>query len=161
MSVIDDSGVLAIATRLMRLSELFRKDGHQLYQEYGIDFEPKWFPVVYALHYKTQLSVVELAEEIGYTHPSTISLLKELEKQKLIRSLKDKTDQRRRMIRLTEKGRALVLRMEPLWQVFSSAITELIDTNHNLMQAITEVEANFKEKGLLQRARQYQSPQLR
>jgi DNA-binding MarR family transcriptional regulator len=160
MSVIDDSGVLAIATRLMRLSEQFRKDGHLLYKEYDIDFEPKWFPVIYALHYKTQMSVVELAAEIGYTHPSTISLLKELEKQKLIRSLKDKTDERKRMIRLTEKGRALVLRMEPVWQVFSAAITELIDTNNNLMRAILEVETNFKEKGLLQRARQYKLPQV-
>ncbi|HLZ86768.1 MAG TPA: MarR family winged helix-turn-helix transcriptional regulator [Puia sp.] len=157
MSVIDDSGILAIATRLMRLSEQFRKDGHLVYKEYGIDFEPKWFPVIYALHHKTQLSVVGLAAEIGYTHPSTISLLKELEKQKLIRSQKDKTDERKRMIRLTEKGRDLVTQMEPVWRVFNTAISELIDTPHNLLQAIIEVENNFKEKSLLQRARKHRS----
>ena len=159
MSVIDDSGVLAIATRLMRLSEQFRRDGHLIYKEYGIDFEPKWFPVVYALHHKPLMSVVELATEIGYTHPSTISLLKELEKQKLIQSQKDKTDERKRMIRLTEKGRQLVARMEPIWRVFGSAIREMIDTGNNLMQAIIEVEANFKEKSLLQRAIVYKSRQ--
>jgi len=154
MSVIDDSGVLAIATRLMRLSEQFRKDGHLVYKEYGIDFEPKWFPVIYALHRKTQLSVVELAAEIGYTHPSTISLLKELEKTKLIRSQKDRTDERKRMIRLTEKGQELVTKMEPVWQVFRDAFAELLDTPHNLMLAITEVENNFREKSLLQRVLQ-------
>ncbi|GGB22295.1 MarR family winged helix-turn-helix transcriptional regulator [Puia dinghuensis] len=159
MSVIDDSGVLAIATRLMRLSEQFRRDGHLVYKEYGIDFEPKWFPVIYALHHKPLMSVVELAAEIGYTHPSTISLLKELEKQKLIQSQKDKTDERKRMIRLTEKGRQLVARIEPIWRVFDSAITEMIDTGNNLMQAIIEVEANFKEKSLLQRAIAYKSKQ--
>ena len=159
MSVIDDSGVLAIATRLMRLSEQFRKDGHQIYKEYDIDFEPKWFPVIYALHYKTQLSVVEIAAEIGYTHPSTISLLKELERQKLIRSGKDKSDERKRMIRLTEKGHDLVAEMQPVWQVFNAAIAELIDTKHNLMTAIIEVEENFKEKSLLQRARQHKARQ--
>ncbi|HXB09386.1 MAG TPA: MarR family transcriptional regulator [Puia sp.] len=155
MSVIDDSGVLAIATRLMRLSEQFRKDGHLVYKEYGIDFEPKWFPVIYALHHKTQLSVVELAAEIGYTHPSTISLLKELEKQKWVRSQKDKTDERKRMIRLSEKGRDLVTQMEPVWQVFRDAFADLLDTKHDLMQAIAEVEANFKEKSLYQRALQH------
>jgi DNA-binding MarR family transcriptional regulator len=154
MNVIDDSGVLAIATRLMRLSEQFRKDGHLVYKEYGIDFEPKWFPVIYALHRKIQLSVVEIAAEIGYTHPSTISLLKELEKQKLIKSQKDKTDERKRLLRLTEKGRDLVTQMEPVWQVFRDAFAELLNTPNNLMQAITEVEANFKEKSLLQRALQ-------
>jgi DNA-binding MarR family transcriptional regulator len=155
MSVIDDSGVLAIATRLMRLSELFRKDGHLVYKEYGIDFEPKWFPVIYALYYKQPLSVVELAMEIGYTHPSTISLLKELEKQKLVRSQKDRSDERKRIIRLTEKGQELVVQMQPVWQVFRAAFAELLDTPHNLMQAIVEVEANFREKSLLQRTRQY------
>lgn len=154
MSIIDDSGILAIATRLMRLSEQFRKDGALVYKEYGIDFEPKWFPVIYVLHHKTQLSVVELAAEIGYTHPSTISLLKELEKQKLVRGQKDKLDQRKRIIRLTEQGRALVTRMEPVWTVFREAFAQLLDTKHNLMQAIAEVEANFKEQSLLQRALQ-------
>lgn len=155
MTLIDDSGVLAIATRLMRLSEQFRKDGAQVYREYGIDFEPKWFPVIYVLYYKNQLGVVELAAEIGYTHPSTISLLKELEKQKLVKSQKDKTDQRKRIIRLTEQGRSLVSRMEPVWQVFREAFAELLDTKHNLMQAIIEVEQNFREKSLLQRALQH------
>ena len=152
MSMIDDSGVLAIATRLVRLSEQFRRDGAQVYKEYGIEFEPKWFPVIYVLYYKQQLSVVELAAEIGYTHPSTISLLKELEKQKLVKGQKDKTDQRKRIIRLTDQGRALVTRMEPVWQVFREAFAGLLDTKNNLMQAIIEVEANFKEKSLLQRA---------
>ena len=154
MSIIDDSGVLAIATRLVRLSELLRKDGHLVYKEYGIDFEPKWFPVIYALHHKTQLSVVELAAEIGYTHPSTISLLKELEKQKLIRSQKDKTDERKRIIRLSEKGRDLVTQMQPVWQVFREAFAGLLDTPNNLMLAISEVENNFREKSLLQRVLQ-------
>ncbi|HEY4107435.1 MarR family winged helix-turn-helix transcriptional regulator [Puia sp.] len=156
MSVIDDSGVLAIATRLMRLSDQFRKDGHLVYKEYGIDFEPKWFPVIYALHHKKQLSVVGLAAEIGYTHPSTISLLKELEKQKLVRSQKDKTDERKRIIRLSEKGQELVVQMEPVWRVFTAAIGELLDTPTSLLAALTEVEANFREKSLLQRALQNQ-----
>jgi DNA-binding MarR family transcriptional regulator len=154
MSVIDESGVLAIATRLMRLSEQFRRDGHLIYEEYGIGFEPKWFPVIYVLHCKTLMSVVEIAAEIGYAHPSTISLLKELEKQKLIRSLKDKTDDRKRMIRLTKKGNQLVARMKPVWTLFISVINQVIDTDNNLMQAILEVEHNLKEKSFLARAKE-------
>ncbi len=82
MNVIDESGVLAISTRLQRLADTLRKDGLLIYKANEIDFEPKWFPVIYTLHFKPLLSVVELANEIGYTHPSTITLLKELEKEK-------------------------------------------------------------------------------
>jgi len=155
MNVIDQSGLLAISTRLQRLSEQLRKDGALIYKANGIDFEPKWFPVIYTLHHKTELSVVELAAEIGYTHPSTISLLKELEKEKLIRSKKDRQDERKRLLQLSDKGKRLVEQMVPIWQIMVSAIAELTDTHNNLMMAIEEVEHRFKEKSFLERAKKY------
>jgi len=154
MNVIDASGLLAISTRLQRLSERLRKDGALIYKAYGIDFEPKWFPVIYTLHYKPLLSVVEIASEIGYTHPSTISLLKELEKQKLIRSRRDKVDERKRLVQLTDKGKALVERMQPVWQVMTTVITEFTDTRNNLMKAIIEVEEQLDRQSFLQRAKE-------
>jgi DNA-binding MarR family transcriptional regulator len=153
MNVIDQSGILGIATRLQRLSDRLRKDGLSIYKDHGIDFEPKWFPVIYSLHVKPLLSVVELAHEIGYTHPSTISLLKELEEQNLIRSIKDTTDERRRLIQLTPKGSALIERMKPVWEIMITAFTALVDTKNNLMQAIIEVEEQLEKQSFLQRAR--------
>lgn len=153
MNVIDELGLLALSTRLQRLSERLRKDGALIYQLYDIDFEPKWFPVIYTLHCKTQLSVVEIATEIGYTHPSTISLLKELEKQKLIRSQKDKVDERKRLIRLTDEGKELVEQMKPVWQVMTTVFGELMNTRNNLFRAIGEVEELLDRQSFLQRAR--------
>lgn len=154
VNVIDQSGILAISTRLQRLSDELRKDGQRIYQAYGIDFEPKWFPVIYTLHHKQLLSVVEISAEIGYSHPSTISLLKELEKLKIIQSKKDKQDERKRLIRLTEKGKALVTQIAPIWDVMVAALTALTDTTNNLMKAIDEVENNMKQQGFYNRAEQ-------
>jgi DNA-binding MarR family transcriptional regulator len=153
MNVIDSSGLLAIATRLQRLSDQFRKDGTLIYKAQGIDFEPKWFPVIYTLYRKPGIGVVELAMEIGYAHPSTIILLKELEKQKLIKSKKDKQDDRKRLLLLTEKGQQLIGQMQPVWKAMTAAIAELTDTPNNLMKAIEEVEAKFEEKSFLARAK--------
>lgn len=152
MNAINQAGILAISTRLQRLSDQIRKDGLLIYKANGIDFEPKWFPVVYSLHVKPLCSVVELAAEIGYSHPSTISLLKELEKQKLIRSSRDKTDERKRLIRLTDKGKALVEQMQPIWAIMTAAVTELTDTTNNLMRAIDEVEEQMRQKSFFERA---------
>ncbi|NLR77518.1 MarR family winged helix-turn-helix transcriptional regulator [Chitinophaga eiseniae] len=153
-NLIEASGILAIATRLQRLSDQLRKEGQLIYKAHGIDFEPKWFPVVYTLHQKPVLSVVEIAAEIGYSHPSTISLLKELEKQKLVRSKKDKTDERKRLILLTEKGKELVIQMQPVWGKMSAALASLTDTPNNLMKAIEEVEANIKVRSFFEREQQ-------
>lgn len=152
MNVIDELGVLAISTRLQRLSEQFRKDGAALYKAYDIDFEPKWFPVIYALSKKNLMSIVELAAEIGYTHPSTISLLKELEKQKMISSKKDKKDERKRLVQLTVKGNQLIAQMQPVWEVMTLALNQITDTEDNLLKAITQIETGLKQQTFLQRA---------
>jgi DNA-binding MarR family transcriptional regulator len=151
-NVIDQSGLLAISTRLQRLSDQVRKDGQKIYELYGIAFEPKWFPVIYTLHQKTVLSVVEIANEIGYTHPSTISLLKELEKEKLIRSKRDKTDERKRLLTLTEKGKILIERMKPVWDTMIKSLVTLTNTSNNIMKAIEEVEAEMEKQSFYQRA---------
>ncbi|MEJ2902397.1 MarR family transcriptional regulator [Pedobacter panaciterrae] len=158
MNVINESGILAISTRLQRLSEQFRKDGFLLYKAHHIDFEPKWFPVIYTLHFKPVLSVVELAAEIGYTHPSTISLLKELEKEKIIRSKKDKQDERKRLILLTEKGKKLLEQMQPVWDIMVLALTDVTNTSNNIMKAIAEVEQKLEEQSFLERAKKISPP---
>jgi len=152
MNIIDEIGILAISTRLQRLSEQLRKDGALVYKSFDIDFEPKWFPVIYTLHIKEILSVVEIASEIGYSHPSTISLLKELEKLKIISSKKDKLDERKRLIVLTTKGKELVVKMQPVWAVMKNALKEITDNQNNLLKAIEETEQNLIRKGFLQRA---------
>lgn len=154
MNVINETGILALSTRLQRLSEQLRKDGALLYKSFGIDFEPKWFPVIYTLYHKELLSVVELATEIGYTHPSTISLLKELDKQKLIRSKKDKADERKRLIMLTPKGQELILQMQPVWEIMTTILTEIAANQNNLLRAIEEAEEKLANQSFLQRALQ-------
>jgi MarR family transcriptional repressor of mepA len=154
MNVINETGILALSTRLQRLSEQLRKDGALLYKTFGIDFEPKWFPVIYTLYHKEVLSVVEIAAEIGYTHPSTISLLRELEKQKLIRSKKDKTDERKRLIMLTPKGQELILQMKPVWEIMTTILTEIAANQNNLLKAIEEAEEKLAKQSFLQRALQ-------
>lgn len=155
MNIIDASGILAIATRLQRLSDQLRRDGALIYKDNGINFEPKWFPVIYALHQKPILSVVEIANEIGYTHPSTISLLKELEKQKLIRSKKDKSDERKRLLQLTDKGQTLIEQMKPVWQLMIKTLEEMLNTPNNILAAVNEVEMQMQEQSFFQRSKRF------
>ena len=152
MNIINSSGALALSTRLQRLAEQLRKDGMLFYKTYGIEFEPKWFPVVFTLSKRPLMSVIELAMEIGYSHPSTISLLKELEKEKLISSKKDKKDERKRLLVLTQKGLELVDTMQPIWKNIESALSEISSNNDNLLRAIDQAEESLKQQSFLQRA---------
>jgi DNA-binding MarR family transcriptional regulator len=96
---------------------------------------------------------MEISNEIGYTHPSTISLLKELEEQKLIRSKANKEDERKRMIELTKKGKELVGQMESVWKIMTASLIEILDTKNHLLQAIEEVEEKLDRQSFFQKAK--------
>ncbi|SHM34947.1 bifunctional helix-turn-helix transcriptional regulator/GNAT family N-acetyltransferase [Flavobacterium saccharophilum] len=149
--VLEKSKSLVLGNLLQRLTENLRKEAQLFYRSQNIDFEPKWFPVIYVLSQKKGISVVELSQEIGYSHPTTISLLKELEKKELIGSAKDTKDERKRLITLTEKANELIQQLQPLWAVMTQALVELTDTENNLYKAINEVNQNLKTKNLFDR----------
>ncbi len=154
MNVINEAGILAISTRLHRLSEQLRKDGAMIYKAFGIDFELKWFPVIFTIYQKKVASVVEIANEIGYTHPSTITLLKELEKLELIQWEKDKQDERKRLFMLTSKGQELIEKMKPVWELMSTVLGDIADNTNNLLTAIDEAEEKLASQSFYQRALQ-------
>ena len=149
--ILEKSKSLVLGNLLQRLTENLRKEAQLFYRSQNIDFEPKWFPVIYVLSQRKAISVVELSQEIGYSHPTTISLLKELEKKELIGSTKDAKDERKRLITLTEKANELIQQLQPLWTVMTQALVELTDTENNLYKAINEVNQNLKTKNLFDR----------
>lgn len=154
MNVINEAGILALSTRLHRLSEQLRKDGALIYKSFGIDFELKWFPVIFTIYKKEGASVVEIANEIGYTHPSTITLLKELEKLDLIQWEKDKQDERKRLFKLTLKGQELIEKMKPVWELMAKVLGDISDNKNNLLAAINEAEEKIANQSSYQRALQ-------
>lgn len=98
-----------------------------------------------------QLSVTELAKEIGLSHPAAIGLLKEIEKNGLISSVKDSRDERKRNLMLSPKGREMVSELKPYWDSIASTLSDVTANPHNLFIALTEVEMRLDEKPLLER----------
>ncbi|UKB81718.1 MarR family winged helix-turn-helix transcriptional regulator [Chryseobacterium sp. MEBOG07] len=91
---------------------------------------------------------------MGYTHPSTITLLKELEKLELIQWEKDKQDERKRLFKLTPKGQELIDKMKPVWELMSQILGDITDNTNNLLMAIDEAEEKIASQSFYQRALQ-------
>lgn len=149
--IIDNLGPLAIAARLQRLADTIRRDGVQVYKDHGIEFEPKWFPIVYVLYEKGATSVVDLATEVGIAHPSVIQLVKELEAKKMVKSAPDKNDGRKRLLSLTPTAVTLVKKMQPVWKKIEAGAAELVQKETKLMKAIEEAEVELKKENFYQR----------
>jgi DNA-binding MarR family transcriptional regulator len=139
-AVLSDLEGVALASRLIRLGELIRKDVARLYKEYNIAWEPKWSPVLLILMDKAPMGIQELADELGYAHPSVIALVKEMEAKKLIRSSADKTDKRRRMLSLTPKALAAKEALQPVCDIMNAVVQDITGTKHPLLRALDETE---------------------
>lgn len=151
MKTVEKAGILAIASKLQYILDEFRDAGNLFYKTHEMNFETKWFPPIYVLSVVDHLSVTELAREIALSHPSAISLFKEIEKNGLITSVKDPRDERKRNLMLTTKGRETVTALKPYWEVISRTLSEITSNAHNLYLALSEVEGRLEEKPLVDR----------
>lgn len=142
----------AFGTRLRRLSERLDRDVSRLYTDFGVEFEPRWYPVVALLAEEKDLSVVEIAESLGLTHPAVSQVTKQLLDEGLLRAEKDPGDERRRLLALTTKGQNRMKKLEPLWQAIVEATDEIISTEvPGLLILLTELDDALNEESLGER----------
>ncbi len=158
--LIDELGDLAMATRLMRLSEWTRKDVTRIYKEHEHDFESKWFPVLYVLSKKNELGIVELANAIGYTHQSVAMLVKEMQAKKLVKSAGDKTDGRKRVISLTPKALELIAELKYLWEDFRVINRAIYNNGSSLLKAVEDCEAALANESFYERYKKLEAKRM-
>lgn len=167
MDMMDQLGELAFASRLKRLSERLMRDGSMIYGDESVDFEAKWFPLLYLLGCEAPLPVTGIARSLRLTHPAVNQMAGEMTARGLIQSEKDPGDERKRLLSLTRKGMELRAKLEPLWGHIAEATRELIaETGFDLLGAIETIElsldrTNLRDRvNLLNRRRQLQEVEI-
>lgn len=146
------TGQMALGSRLRLFSNRITSEAGRIYQLYGVDFQPKWFPVYQTLCSGGQLGVTEIARIIGHTYPSVIQIVKEMTKAGLVRSCSDAGDKRRTVVLLTPKGRRMSAKIERLCYDVGRAVDEVdAEASQKLWEAIGEWEQKLDEKPLLDR----------
>lgn len=152
MDYLNNLGLLALGSRLKRLSDTIMIDGHELYKKTGIDFDPKWFPVFKLLSERGSLGIMEIAENLNISHPYVIQLVKAMEKKGILSNVKDTSDARKRSITLSASGLELLHQLEPLWHDIQHSIENLLrDTQNELFTNIINLENAFKERSFMNR----------
>ena len=153
MDVIAQIGELALGSRLKRISDQMMQDGVGIYAAAGIEFNPYWFTAFYALSQREKMTIMELAQVLGVSHPAVIKVAKALEKAGYLDSFKDQEDLRKRWLRLSEKGRILLPELELIWKDIAQGIHEALQEYQNpLMQNLELLEYAFGKSSLLDRA---------
>ncbi|TCJ19385.1 GNAT family N-acetyltransferase [Flaviaesturariibacter flavus] len=147
---------MALGSRLRRLSDRVSDEAASIYQLYGNEFQPRWFPVFYVLTERDGQTITGIAQEIGHTHVSVSQIVKDLAKHGYVEErVASGTDRRKNHVYLSEAGKALFSRLQPQFADVNDAIeAALAETDHNLWAAIAEWEHLLEQKSLFRRVQE-------
>lgn len=155
MSFFDTIGKMAIGSRLRLLTDKITEDAGQVYRLYGIDMQPKWFPVFYTLSKGESKTVTAIAKEIMHSHASVSKIIREMVAKGWVKEKKDKDDGRRNMVSLSAKGMTMGEKIAAQYTDVNNAIEELSAlTRNDLWKAIAEWEFLLEQKSLLRRVQE-------
>ena len=147
MNFYESLGYLVFGSRLRRLSEAFLSEINKTYQALGIEFDASWFPVFYLLSQTDSLSIKDLSDTTGVSHPAASQLVTNLKNKKLLKSTTSKDDGRKQVVQLTKTGRALLEQILPVWEAITRTMNELVEADpecHDLLPAISVIENKFR-----------------
>ncbi len=152
MDTLHQIGGLGLATRLKRISERLSKEVSKVYEKQNIDFDARWFSLVYSLRKKSPRRITDIALNIGMTHTAVNQLAAELIKKGYVKRGSTSEDERVKLLFLTEKGKSLCKTLEPLWKVIRKANEELLDeAGGTLLNALDRIEDELDRKSMYER----------
>lgn len=144
-------GGAALGARLRRASERIDRDGTRVYASRDVRFEQRWYGVLRQLVEQGPMSVGDVAAVLRITHVSVSEASRSMEKAGLIASAPSPQDGRRRVLTLTDQGRALVTELTPLWEAFNEAARELNDEAGDLVKLLDRLDDALDRRSLYDR----------
>jgi len=152
MDFFNKVGKYALGSRLRLMTTMITDDASQIYELYGVDFVPKWFPVFFILTENREITITEIANEIGHSQPSVSKIVQEMITAGLVEENTQTVDKRRNIVTLTEKGTLISKIIETQCKDVEAAVEDLInESNHNLWAALEEWEFLLEQKSLFKR----------
>lgn len=138
---------------LRYVGELVEQGGEERYRALNLDYRARYTPVMRALAAGAE-TVTEIVARSHLTQGAISQSVSLMSKDGLIgqHSLEDG---RKNGIHLTDKGKKLLAKLEPHWEVIFLAIQTLErDIDHSLLEALQATARALEEKGFAERLRE-------
>jgi DNA-binding MarR family transcriptional regulator len=148
---ITEQGYRALDNRLKRISDRMSHDTRKFYKEIAVDVEPSWHLIFKLLRNNEFLTMVEIAERLGYSHPSMVVMLKKMTAKGYLVSEKDQNDKRKLKISLTQKSRLLLPQLEKIWAGCEQAIFQLLQEDLSILKMLDRIETALNNVPLNER----------
>ena len=143
-------GTISFVTRLKRISDAMLHDGRRIYKQFGYDIEPNWFVIFKLLERYGELTVTEIADKIGFRHPSVIAIVNKMLKLGYLTEKKSPADSRKRILTLTPKAKEKLPEFEKIWNAGTAGFKRMLDSS-DAFAFLETLEDKINEKGFRKR----------
>jgi len=144
---------LGLGTQLRALMTKLDGDVQTIYDEAGLPFRPRFFPIVQHLLGHGPATVTALARAIGVSQPAATQTLREMAKLGLVDGQAG-ADARERLIGLSDRGAELADQLTPIWNAVREAAEELDrQLPHPLSQTVQSALAALDNEPFRERIR--------
>ena len=152
--IVRRKGYLTLGSRLRRIGERLQAETQRLMAEHEVPIQASHYPTLAALDENGPLSINELADALGVSQPGVTRSVGLLAKQGIVTVRRGKTDQRTRLVSLTDRGREIVGHGRRIvWPQVEACVAEIVaDQSGALLDQLDRLEAALDEASFVQRA---------
>lgn len=114
-----------LGSLLRHLLELLDGDVERTYRNAGMDYKPRFTPVMRVLGEAGPGSIRDIATYAGITHSAASQTVAEMLERRLV-LIRAGADARERIVHLTPRGRSLLPSLRGVWDATNAAADELV-----------------------------------
>ncbi len=140
---------LGFTARIKKLNESIVSSTVAHYNKSNLPLEPNWHVIFLLLKQKEALTVTEMAQVLGFSHPALIKITRKMKEQGYLQSQKDTKDHRKTIIQLSPKGLKTLPLFEKEWNRIQEVLQEVVD--ESLLKKLDVLEQKLKEKSFGER----------
>jgi DNA-binding MarR family transcriptional regulator len=154
--VVRTLGFLTLGSRFKRIGERLQADTQRIMDEMGVPLQASQYPFLAAIDRLGPLTIGELADAVGITQPGATRALAQLVDSGVLDARQAPEDQRRKVVKLTKKGRRLVeTAKREVWPRVEEAVRDLCGgLSGPLLDQLGAIEDGLAAAPLRRRVRQ-------
>lgn len=143
-----------LGTQLRHLIDLLDGAVGDAYDAAGLDYRPRFTPVMRALASGKALTISQIAEQSHITQPAATQTVNLMLKADLVQTETSTLDARQKLVRLSDHGKAMLPRLKRCWAATKAAADSLdADMSHPLSEALAEAIAALEQRPFGERIR--------
>lgn len=148
-------GHLANGSRFKRITDKLYTDADKVYKDNNIDFKASWFSIYYVLaNASAPMTILEITNQIYFSHITVKNILRELEEEGLVVIKPNPNDKRSKLASLSEKGKRLRRKLEPVWLSIAAALKEVFTIGHpDFSNILNRIDRGMDQTPIYERAK--------